>query len=99
MEIKIYPGLFTDALQKWMKVTQLLYFNGVLLFNYRVSEKRHPLVVKLRCPKPLIIPTKEPFMSIVNTLAFDRKPENQMLYMYPFIVINKARSNENSMEF
>ena len=28
-------------------------------------------MVKLRCSKPLIIQTKEPFMSIVNTLSLE----------------------------
>ena len=34
-------------------------------------KKEHPFVVKLRCSKPLIIQTKEPFMSIVNTLSLE----------------------------
>ena len=32
-------------------------------------KKEHPFVVKLKCSNPLIIQTKKPFMSIVNTLA------------------------------
>ena len=42
-------------------------------------------MVKLRCSKPLIIQTKEPFMSIVNTLAL--KSNRQIKINFDVFVI------------
>ena len=47
-------------------------------------KKEHPFVVKLRCSKPLIIQTKEPFMSIVNTLSLESNRQIKINFISDF---------------